>query len=126
MALRPTESGLAYAALILHGLFHVPQFRHAIAQWLPHPAPGREVAEPPKREDGPCECFMSLISIRFETKPVAAYQTWTLLEIFCNVDLARLTDLDSSPALKAFTTVQWTSPAERPAELSSRARSIPL
>ena len=38
VALRPTLSSLAYAALILHGLFFVPQFRNTVARWLPHPS----------------------------------------------------------------------------------------
>ena len=40
VALRPTLSGMTYAALVLHGLFHVPQLKQAIANWLPIPIDG--------------------------------------------------------------------------------------
>ena len=33
VALRPTSSSLAYAGLILHALYSVPQVRHTIAEW---------------------------------------------------------------------------------------------
>ena len=56
VALRPTSSPMAYAALLLQSLYYVPQVRHAVAQWghmyyerqsllneggeVQHPAPG--------------------------------------------------------------------------------------
>ncbi|KAH9937803.1 uncharacterized protein BXZ73DRAFT_100018 [Epithele typhae] len=76
VALRPTLSAVAYAALLIHGL------------------------------DGP------------PTGPAA--QVYTLFEIFCNMDLARLKDLNVDDALNAFTTEPWSTPAERPVDVSGR------
>ena len=33
MALRPTQSSLVYAALLLHALYFVPQVRHSVANF---------------------------------------------------------------------------------------------
>ncbi|KAI0357849.1 hypothetical protein OH77DRAFT_1583695 [Trametes cingulata] len=105
IALRPTASGLAYAALILHGLFFVPQVRNAIAEWLPKPDHGGDEA--------------NLTEI---TPPTTgpAYQVWTLLELFANMDLARLSELCVDAAMNAFAAEPWSSPAERPGDVSSR------
>ncbi|KAI0364511.1 hypothetical protein BV20DRAFT_1107189 [Pilatotrama ljubarskyi] len=105
IALRPTASGLAYAALVLHGLFFVPQIRKAIAEWLPRPEPGAEDA-----------------SVTEIVPPTAgpAYQVWTLLELFANMDLARLSELCVDAAMNAFAAEPWSNPAERPGDLSYR------
>lgn len=62
VALRPTSSPMAYAALLLQSLYYVPQVRHAVAQWghmyyerqsllneggeVQHPAPGTPGVSP--------------------------------------------------------------------------------
>ena len=45
---------------------------------------------------------------------------WMLLEFFCNMDLARLSDLNVDEAFKAFKSAKWTSPAERVDDFSAR------
>ncbi|KAI0767227.1 hypothetical protein C8Q74DRAFT_941235 [Fomes fomentarius] len=100
VALRPTLSNVAYAALIVHGLFFVPQFRHAIAGWLPMPLPGTDE-------------FMIPTS-------GTALQVWTLLEILANMDLARLSELNVDAALNAFAADPWASPGDRPGDVSTR------
>ena len=37
MALRPTQSSLVYAALLIHALNFIPQVRFAVAQFRPDP-----------------------------------------------------------------------------------------
>ncbi|RPD52248.1 hypothetical protein L226DRAFT_474460 [Lentinus tigrinus ALCF2SS1-7] len=100
VALRPTLPGEAYAALILHSLYFVPQFKHTIAQWLPLPEPGTYEMEPPR--SGP------------------AHQAWTILEMYTNMDLARMSELNVDASLRAFSTEPWGGPAERPGDVSAR------
>ncbi|KAI0768258.1 hypothetical protein BD413DRAFT_696035 [Trametes elegans] len=105
VALRPTISGLAYAALVLHALFFVPQVRNAIAEWLPRPESGSEdedVTEIVPPTSGP------------------PYQAWTMLELFANMDLARLSELSVDGAINAFVVEPWNNPAERPGDASFR------
>ena len=53
-------------------------------------------------------------------------QTWGLVELFCNMDIARLSDLNVDEALKAFTTMPWGSPADRPVDVSTSEHLFPL
>ncbi|KAI0718526.1 hypothetical protein C8T65DRAFT_638279 [Cerioporus squamosus] len=100
VALRPTLPSETYAALILHGLFFVPQFKHAIAQWLPLPEPGAS----------------EIVAPRTGT----AHQAWSALEIYTNMDYVRMTELNVDAPLRAFATDPWSNPAERPGDVSAR------
>ncbi|KAI8972449.1 hypothetical protein BD414DRAFT_560365 [Trametes punicea] len=104
VALRPTSSGFTYAALVLHALFFVPQVRNAIAEWLPRPDPGsdEDVAEISPPTSG------------------AGWPVWTMLELFANMDLARLSELSVDAAMNAFSVEPWSNPSERPGDLSYR------
>ncbi|KAI9068656.1 hypothetical protein FKP32DRAFT_1561274 [Trametes sanguinea] len=103
VALRPTSSGYTYAALILHALFFVPQVRNAIAEWLPRPEQSNEES-----------------NITEITPPTggAAWPVWTMLELFANMDLARMSELNVDAAMHAFAVEQWNNPAERPGDAS--------
>ncbi|KAI0822357.1 hypothetical protein BC628DRAFT_1409306 [Trametes gibbosa] len=103
VALRPTSPGIVYAALILHGLFFVPQVRNALANWLPLPEPGIDGS--PAAEMAP---------------PItgAAFPVWATMEIFANMDLARMSELNVDAAMNAFITKPWSSPADRPGDIS--------
>ncbi|OCH87159.1 hypothetical protein OBBRIDRAFT_827877 [Obba rivulosa] len=103
VALRPTDSTLTYASLILHGLFFVPQVRMAIAEWRPPvstPMTEGVVPEvaPPKTGPG--------------------YIIWSMLEIFANMDLAQLSELNVDAAIAAFAPDHWSVPVERPGDIS--------
>ncbi|KAI0753245.1 hypothetical protein C8Q80DRAFT_1304918 [Daedaleopsis nitida] len=100
VALRPTIPTIAYAALLVQGLFFVPQFRHNIARWLPMPVPGQDDAELPTSGNG--------------------LAVWTMVEILANMDLARISELNVDNALNAFRVEPWASPAERPGDFTSR------
>ncbi|EMD37136.1 hypothetical protein CERSUDRAFT_65841 [Gelatoporia subvermispora B] len=103
VALRPTSQSLTYASLLLHGLFFVPQVRLAIAEWRP-PAPTPAIdgsvpeVAPPKSGPG--------------------YILWSMLEIFANMDLAQLSELNVDAAIAAFGPDHWNSPVERPGDVS--------
>ncbi|KAL1939454.1 hypothetical protein VTO73DRAFT_10010 [Trametes versicolor] len=105
VALRPTSSGVTYAALILHGLFFVPQVRNTIARWLP----AREVGT----DD-------SLVSEIGPPTSGPAYQVWTMMELFANMDLARMSELSVDAAMNAFIAESWNNPADRPGDASVR------
>ncbi|CDO71510.1 hypothetical protein BN946_scf184910.g9 [Trametes cinnabarina] len=105
VALRPTASGVSYAALLLHALFFVPQVRNAIASWLPRPEQGSEessIAEITPPTNGP------------------GWPVWTMLELFANMDLARLSELSVDAALNAFAVEPWNNPADRPGDSTFR------
>ncbi|KAI0634033.1 hypothetical protein C8Q77DRAFT_1109415 [Trametes polyzona] len=103
IALRPTAPGVTYAALILHALFFVPQVRNTLAEWLPRF--GTNVNDPEATEITP---------------PASGpgYQVWTMMELFANMDLARMSELNVDAAMNAFIAEPWTSPAERPGDVS--------
>ncbi|KAH9847035.1 hypothetical protein C2E23DRAFT_850401 [Lenzites betulinus] len=103
IALRPTSPGVVYAALILHGLFFVPQVRNALANWLPLPAPDTDGS--PAAEIVPPTAG-------------AAYPVWATMEIFANVDLARMSELNVDAAMNAYITKPWSTPADRPGDVS--------
>ncbi|RDX44562.1 hypothetical protein OH76DRAFT_1466134 [Lentinus brumalis] len=100
VALRPTLPSETHAALILHGLFFVPQFKHTIAQWLPLLDPGASEMEAPTTG--------------------TAYQAWSLLETYTHMDYVRMTELTADAPLRAFAAECWSSPAERPGDVSAR------
>ncbi|KAH7925332.1 hypothetical protein BV22DRAFT_1104980 [Leucogyrophana mollusca] len=100
VALRPTAQDMVHAALILQGLFFVPQVRERVASWRPSPPPG--VAEVPPPTSGP------------------EFLLWTLLEIFAHMDLARLPELTVDVALRAFEAERWSTLAEQPGDLSCK------
>ncbi|KAI0329993.1 hypothetical protein GY45DRAFT_1412263 [Cubamyces sp. BRFM 1775] len=105
IALRPTSSDFVYAALVLHALFFVPQVRNAIAEWLPKP------------ESGPSEANVANI-----VPPNASpgLEVWALLELFANMDLARMSELSVDTLMNAFMAQRWENPAERPGDASFR------
>ncbi|THH29499.1 hypothetical protein EUX98_g4690 [Antrodiella citrinella] len=103
VSLRPTQPVFAYAGLIIHGLFFVPQVKHAIARWVPVPEGVDEFeteinTHPPR--SGPDHLL------------------WTLLEAFANMDLARTTELSVDEALEAFVAEPWKNPAESPGDVA--------
>ncbi|PSR72130.1 hypothetical protein PHLCEN_2v11978 [Hermanssonia centrifuga] len=103
VALRPTQSKLTYAALILHALFFVPQVRETIARFRPlsglYDEGGVMIAHPPT--SGP------------------DFVLWSLLEIFVNMDFARMSELNVDEALNAFEASHWSTLIERPGDTSS-------
>ncbi|KAI0962288.1 hypothetical protein AcV7_001167 [Taiwanofungus camphoratus] len=107
VALRPTQPTLAYAGLILHGLFYVPQVRHAVARWHPR----QNMAE----EDG-----VEAEGIREMSPPTngPSFIAWSLLELFANMDLAQLSELNVDAVLTACKAEFWSSPVERPGDVS--------
>ncbi|TBU42983.1 hypothetical protein BD309DRAFT_922591 [Dichomitus squalens] len=100
VALRPTASGLVYAALLIHALGFVPQFRRTLAEWAPLPAEGTTEIWPP--DSGP------------------GRQAWTLLELMVNMDLALLAELNADDGLRDLAAEPWNSPAERLGDVTSR------
>ncbi|KZT08631.1 uncharacterized protein LAESUDRAFT_811244 [Laetiporus sulphureus 93-53] len=103
IALRPTLPSLNYAALILQGLFFVPQVRQAVARWRPLP-------DTPEEGD----------NVKAFSHPGsdAAATTWSLMEIFANMDLALMGELSVDAVLEALSAEQWSSPLERPGDVS--------
>jgi hypothetical protein len=93
IALRPTKTTLAYAALIIQGLFFVPQVRMGIARFRPSVPLG---ADQDTHEDA----------------------LWSLAETYTNMEIALLAELDADPCLKAFEAREWTNHVDRPGHLS--------
>ncbi|KAH8083351.1 hypothetical protein BXZ70DRAFT_958549 [Cristinia sonorae] len=104
ISLRPTQSSYVYAGLILQGLFFVPQVKQAIALYIP-----------PRDTDDPAA---PLTLIPPQSGP--DHLLWTLLELFANMELARMTELNIDQALGAFECEQWKSPAESPGDIAYR------
>ncbi|EGN92156.1 hypothetical protein SERLA73DRAFT_117693 [Serpula lacrymans var. lacrymans S7.3] len=101
VALRPTQNTMTYAALILQGLYFVPQIRERVAGWRPSAPPGvHEIDTPMTGHE---------------------HILWLLLEIFVHMDLAQLSDLNIDSSLGAFEAEPWLSLAERPGDLSNSA-----
>ncbi|CCM03777.1 uncharacterized protein FIBRA_05924 [Fibroporia radiculosa] len=100
IALRSTNSSLAHAGLILHGLFHVPQVRYAIAQWRP-------TSESQENDD-----------ISPPTGGPAELVIWSLLEMFANMDVALMSELNVDELLAAMNAEHWSTPAERPGDIA--------
>ncbi|KAI0672474.1 hypothetical protein C8Q78DRAFT_1077991 [Trametes maxima] len=116
VALRPTSSGLVYAALILHGIFFIPQVRNAIATWLPLSVSDDEMYDDDEEDEGIQE---------EETTPENGLrlsglgkQMWSIMELFTNMDLARMSELSVDAVMEVFNVKKWSSPAERPGEMS--------
>ncbi|KAI1792356.1 hypothetical protein LXA43DRAFT_1060642 [Ganoderma leucocontextum] len=101
VVLRPTSSGLVYAALLIHGLAFVPQFRQALAGWAPLP----EV-------DGSTDIYLP------EGGP--GRQAWVLSEMMTNMDLAVLGELNVDDGLRDLAADPWNSPAERLGDVTSK------
>ena len=47
-------------------------------------------------------------------------EVWSLLELFANMDLARMSELSVDALMNAFLAQRWESPAERPGDASAR------
>ncbi|THH02020.1 hypothetical protein EW026_g774 [Hermanssonia centrifuga] len=93
VALRPTQSKLTYAALILHALFFVPQWSRYVSLIEHSICAGLNVHED--------------------------FVLWSLLEIFVNMDFARMSELNVDEALNAFEASHWSTLIERPGDTSS-------
>ncbi|KAA1474450.1 hypothetical protein DENSPDRAFT_841038 [Dentipellis sp. KUC8613] len=104
VALRPTQATLAYAGLILQGLFFVPQVRETFANWRPSTA---------EAEDG------------YILPPVEGpeHMVWTLVELFTNMDIAALSELNVDDALKAFGIDPPLHATESPGDISCQLLS---
>ncbi|TFY81122.1 hypothetical protein EWM64_g2892 [Hericium alpestre] len=83
VSLRPTQGMLAFAGLLVQGLFFVPQVRESLAKWRPSPS-GSSNEDLTAPTSGP------------------EHMVWTLVELFANMDLAALSELNVDAALKAF------------------------
>lgn len=103
VALRPTQGSLAYAALILHGLFFIPQVKHALAPWRPYSDASQDAETSEK---------IGLPSSGPELT------IWSLMEIFVNMDLAQMNELNADNAITAFAAEHWSTPVERPGDVS--------
>ncbi|KAI0037037.1 hypothetical protein K488DRAFT_39805 [Vararia minispora EC-137] len=75
MALRPTESSLVYAALIIQALYYIPQVRQKLASWAAL-VEGNELSDPLRKK---------------------AYK---VVEMFVNVDLAVLSEISADDLLE--------------------------
>ncbi|KAI0643929.1 hypothetical protein C8Q79DRAFT_977495 [Trametes meyenii] len=120
VALRPTSSGLTYAALILHGIFFIPQVRNAVATWLPKP-PSDDEMDDDDEEDEEDE-RVEEDETTTESGPRMSgltRQMWSIMELFTNMDLARMSELSVDAVMEAFNVKKWSSPAERPGDMSS-------
>ncbi|KZT72928.1 hypothetical protein DAEQUDRAFT_808891 [Daedalea quercina L-15889] len=104
VALRPTSSPLAYAGLLLHSLYYVPQIRHAVAHW----AHMYSEKHTPNHED-----ITTSIS-----KDDPAFLVWSMMEIFTNMEVALLSELNSDGAIQAFSPEPWGNPIEHPGDHS--------
>lgn len=51
---------------------------------------------------------------------------WSLMEIFVNMDLAQMNELNADNAITAFAAEHWSTPVERPGDVSFRALRYPL
>ena len=60
-----------------------------------------------------CTLFPSL-SMRFRVE----WTVWSLLEIFVNMDIARISELSADQCLKAFDPVPWNMGVDRPGDIS--------
>ncbi|TFY68606.1 hypothetical protein EVJ58_g910 [Rhodofomes roseus] len=100
VALRPTSSPMAYAGLLLQSLYYVPHLRHAIARWSHIYA----------QNNSQCE----------EGENAAMYGPdllmWSMGEIFTNMELALLSELNSDHVIQAFSPDPWGSPIEHPGD----------
>ncbi|PCH34125.1 hypothetical protein WOLCODRAFT_113208 [Wolfiporia cocos MD-104 SS10] len=99
VALRPTQPSFAYAGLLLHCLFYVPQVRNLIAQWFSDAGSDVENQPIPLLLKGP------------------RHLIWSLLEIFVNMDLALLSELNVDAAIAAFDPGRWSTPVELPGDV---------
>ncbi|KAJ3557621.1 hypothetical protein NM688_g1374 [Phlebia brevispora] len=103
VALRPTNAAYCYAGLLLHALFFVPQVRYRVSRWRPQP---EDYVEQDPQMVGPPTSGPGFI-------------LWSLLELFVNMDLARMSELNVDKCLDAFETVAWNiSSSEGPGEIS--------
>ncbi|TCD67354.1 hypothetical protein EIP91_000221 [Steccherinum ochraceum] len=98
ITLRPTQASFVYTGLILQGLFFVPQVKHAVARY--RPAQSEDLNDPAVMRKGPDKWM------------------WSLLELFANMDLARISELSIDECLEVFTAAPWKNPAESPGDLA--------
>lgn len=49
-----------------------------------------------------------------------AYQVWTMMELFANMDLARMSELNVDASMNAFVAESWENPADRPGDATVR------
>ncbi|KAL6307660.1 hypothetical protein BKA93DRAFT_726897 [Sparassis latifolia] len=108
IALRPSQGTLTHAGLILHGLFYVPQVRHYISKWRPplSSAAESEADVVGEQETGP------------PTDDGPDMMLWSLLEIFAHMDLVQTSELNIDAAIAAFAAEHWSTPVERPGDVS--------
>ncbi|KII90148.1 hypothetical protein PLICRDRAFT_174928 [Plicaturopsis crispa FD-325 SS-3] len=99
VALRPAVPTMTYAALILQGLFFVPQFRQRLADWHPYVPEGRDETPVPTSGD--------------------EHLLWLLVEVCTTMDMGLLSELNVDSHLLAFDTRPWGSAIERVGDLSS-------
>ncbi|KAF5348037.1 hypothetical protein D9758_010059 [Tetrapyrgos nigripes] len=93
VALRPDDPSLAYAALVLHALFHVPQVRQRLSRLM------LPTSEQDLKEDS-AEVFM-----------------FKLLELFTNMDLAKISAIFGNDIYDSLRTPRATQP-DLPVEIS--------
>ncbi|KAI0795565.1 hypothetical protein C8Q75DRAFT_803435 [Abortiporus biennis] len=102
--LRPTETAHVYAALVMHALFFIPQVRHSVALWKQiHPQQGDSMDE---------EIFAPTSGPEKDV--------WTILELFGNMDLAKITDLNVDSSVIALDPERWGSLSQSLGELSNK------
>ncbi|KAH9929699.1 uncharacterized protein B0H18DRAFT_873777 [Fomitopsis serialis] len=102
VALRPTSSPMAYAGLLLQSLYYVPQLRHAIARW------GQIYFEKQTRTQEDAEISPQ--------EPGPDLLVWSMMEIFANMEIALLSELNSDRVIQAFSPEPWGSPIEHPGD----------
>ena len=119
VALRPTQPSLAYAGLLLHCLFYVPQVRNAIAQWRPFSDADSDTENQPNTVPikGPSASEWPNIMVPISLTMRAGYLIWSLLEIFVNMDIALLSELNVDAAIAAFDPGHWSTPVEPPGDV---------
>lgn len=100
VALRPSLPAYAYAGLLFQGLYFVPQIRKTLASWRPSAYQAGVDLRPPS--DGP------------------EHIVWSLIEIFANMDLAVLSELDVDAVLAAVDIVAPSHATESPGDLTSQ------
>ncbi|THH16377.1 hypothetical protein EW146_g4264 [Bondarzewia mesenterica] len=104
VALRPSQSAYAYAALLFQGLYYVPQVRKNLAHWRPSLLQfDDEDASPPM--DGP------------------EHTVWSIVEVFTNMDLAVISELNIDEVLQEVDVAPPNHATESPGDLTCQLYS---
>lgn len=100
VTLRPTRASHIYAALILQGLFFVPQVRRSISEY-----------RPPSEESFELDGEQRTIYVPPDAGD-PEHATWSLLEIFTYLDLSIMGDLDADKIMADLKVENWNNLSE--------------